>query len=243
MANESLPPEANPVPNVGKPTPWPTSVQLFLLVMLALGLLGLVGKSLYDWGYAAGFAAAQPEADGAFASLDLNRITFAELRTLPGLGDTLARRVIDDRDRKGPFANFADLRRVAGIGPKTLDRLRPFLHVQGSVDLMPRAANVAWNHEAPSIATPRSEARISNYPASRSNGTSSGAPVPLNSASANELQGLPGIGAILAQRIVEDRTVRGKYKSIEELRRVPGIGAKTLEKLRPHAVLDVSESR
>ena len=53
--------------------------------------------------------------------------------------------------------------------------------------------------------------------------------VDMNRASREELQGLPGIGPTLAQRIVEARP----FRSVEDLRRVRGIGPKTLEKLRP----------
>ena len=40
----------------------------------------------------------------------------------------LAQRIIDER-RKAPFQSVAELRRVAGIGPKTLERLRPYVIV------------------------------------------------------------------------------------------------------------------
>jgi len=57
-------------------------------------------------------------------------------------------------------------------------------------------------------------------------------PVNINTASAEELDGLPGIGPVLAQRIVEDRQANGPYESIEELARVKGIGPALLEKLQ-----------
>lgn len=57
-------------------------------------------------------------------------------------------------------------------------------------------------------------------------------PLDLNRASAAELEKLPGIGPVLAQRIVEWRETHGPFKSVEDLLAIPGIGAKTLEKLR-----------
>jgi competence ComEA-like helix-hairpin-helix protein len=51
----------------------------------------------------------------------------------------------------------------------------------------------------------------------------------LNSATPEELAGLPAIGPVLAKRIIERRP----YARVEELREVPGIGAKTFEKLKP----------
>ena len=55
----------------------------------------------------------------------------------------------------------------------------------------------------------------------------------LNSASAADLEGLPGIGASLAERIVEYRTANGPFKSIEDLRNVKGIGPALFAKIAP----------
>ena len=55
----------------------------------------------------------------------------------------------------------------------------------------------------------------------------------INTASAEELQALPNIGARMAQRIVVYREQHGKFTDIDALQNVKGIGAKTLEKLRP----------
>lgn len=61
--------------------------------------------------------------------------------------------------------------------------------------------------------------------------------VRINSASASELQQLPGIGPALAQRIVETRS-RGRFTSTEDLLRVPGIGKAKLAKLRDYVEVD-----
>ncbi len=59
--------------------------------------------------------------------VDLNSATWQELVLLPGVGGTLAMRIIQSRNEEGPFTDVADLLRVPGIGPATLDRLRPHL--------------------------------------------------------------------------------------------------------------------
>ena len=61
--------------------------------------------------------------------------------------------------------------------------------------------------------------------------------VRINSASAGELQQLPGIGPALAQRIVETRN-NGRFTSADDLLRVPGIGKAKLAKLRDYVEVD-----
>ena len=59
------------------------------------------------------------------------------------------------------------------------------------------------------------------------------APVDLNSATLEALDGLPGIGPVLAQRILDWRTAHGRFSSVDELGEVSGIGEATLADLRP----------
>lgn len=61
--------------------------------------------------------------------------------------------------------------------------------------------------------------------------------VRINSASVSELQQLPGIGPALAQRIIETRS-GGRFNSVEDLLRVPGIGKAKLAKLRNYVEVD-----
>ncbi len=62
--------------------------------------------------------------------LDVNRVGPDELETLPGIGPTLARRVVETRSEMGGFAVVDDLLAVPGIGPATLERLRPLVVVR-----------------------------------------------------------------------------------------------------------------
>ncbi len=56
--------------------------------------------------------------------------------------------------------------------------------------------------------------------------TDAGGPLDINVASASALEGLPGIGPVLAGRIVDYRTLHGRFRSAGELMNVPGIGPK-----------------
>jgi competence protein ComEA len=59
--------------------------------------------------------------------IDVNQADWPELALMPNIGEQLARRIVADRAQRGPFRDFADLRRVRGIGPKTLDSMKPYL--------------------------------------------------------------------------------------------------------------------
>jgi competence ComEA-like helix-hairpin-helix protein len=61
-----------------------------------------------------------------------------------------------------------------------------------------------------------------------------GLKVDINSATAEELTLLPGIGEVLARRIVEERSVSGSFNSINELDRIKGLSPRRLKALTPY---------
>lgn len=63
-------------------------------------------------------------------------------------------------------------------------------------------------------------------------GASPAAPVGLNTATAEQLDGLPGVGPVLAQHIIDYRTEHGGFRSVDELREVNGIGDRRFADLR-----------
>ncbi len=58
--------------------------------------------------------------------------------------------------------------------------------------------------------------------------------VNLNTADAEQLQLLPGVGEKRASAIIDIRTDKGGFKSVDELMEVKGVGVAMLERLRPH---------
>ncbi|MBI2460229.1 MAG: helix-hairpin-helix domain-containing protein [Candidatus Rokubacteria bacterium] len=73
-------------------------------------------------------AAPAPASDAP--RLDLNAAPTSALERLPGIGPRLARRIVEERERAGPFRSAQDLRRVRGIGPKTVETLAPLVTVE-----------------------------------------------------------------------------------------------------------------
>lgn len=60
--------------------------------------------------------------------IDLNTAPEAELGLLPRIGPTLAKRIVEERETNGPFADLDDLaERVRGIGPRTVERVGAFV--------------------------------------------------------------------------------------------------------------------
>jgi competence ComEA-like helix-hairpin-helix protein len=59
--------------------------------------------------------------------IDPNAATEAELMLLPAIGPVLAGNIIESRENDGPFLAAEDLDRVHRIGPKTIDKIRPFI--------------------------------------------------------------------------------------------------------------------
>jgi competence protein ComEA len=64
-----------------------------------------------------------------------------------------------------------------------------------------------------------------------------GGQVSLNQATVTQLEALPGVGPVTAQKIVDWRTEHGAFSSVDELLDVDGIGDKTLAELAPHLTL------
>jgi competence ComEA-like helix-hairpin-helix protein len=63
--------------------------------------------------------------------IPLNRAGPLDLEVVPGIGSSRAAAIVRDRERLGAFQQVADLERVPGIGPATVERIRPFVLAAG----------------------------------------------------------------------------------------------------------------
>lgn len=136
-------------------------------------------------------------------TIDPNRADPVDLDRLPGIGPGLAEAIVRTR-AEGAFGTMADLRRVPGIGARTLEKLAP--HID--------------------LSDPPSRRR------GRGDPQDPRTPVDLSTGDFESLQRLPGIGPALAARIIASRERDGPFASVEALIRVPGIGPATVERLR-----------
>jgi comEA protein len=62
--------------------------------------------------------------------ININRASEAELQLLPRIGPAMARRIVEHREARGPFRSIDELASVRGIGPATLEGLRPLVVVE-----------------------------------------------------------------------------------------------------------------
>lgn len=61
--------------------------------------------------------------------ININTASLEELDSLPGIGPSIAQRIIDYRDENGPFATIDDILNVSGIGPSTFDQIKGLITV------------------------------------------------------------------------------------------------------------------
>ncbi len=109
--------------------PWIRTADEWSLLALAVSLLVM---SLCYWWYLASQQGTPLKIDraeplSAAFQIDINTADWPEIIQLPGLGETMARRILSERNIHGPFQRIDELVRVDGIGPKTLAKIRPYL--------------------------------------------------------------------------------------------------------------------
>jgi competence protein ComEA len=221
---------------------WPRSLQLATAVLAGMLFMLLILRGHAHW--SARFRPLEIESDLPLQfRIDLNDADRATLLQVPGIGEAMAERILSYRQDHGPFQSVKQLLEIHGIGSATLERLRPWIEVKGESFAPITRVSATKKQQAPLrvAGSPESNLPSPGKPAaapSKVDGLTG--PIPINTASLEELQKLPRVGLKRAQQIIEERS-KSPFQSIEDLRRVSGIGAKTLESLRPYIMLNAVE--
>lgn len=97
--------------------------------VVAVSLAAIAGMWLYQSRRDGGLIDIErdPTHESYSFQIDINEANWPEFTLLPDVGEVLARRIVESREVEGPFADHDDLTRVKGIGPKTLQKIRPYL--------------------------------------------------------------------------------------------------------------------
>ena len=145
---------------------------------------------------------------------DINTANATVLQRVKGIGRAKAQAIIDYRNQHGPFQSLDELTNVRGIGPATVENFRTAgFCVQGSASTTEVESSQSSSEEN------NSNTAVNNCEN-------------VNTANAEDLQRVSRIGAVRAKAIIDYRNQHGPFQSLDELTRVRGIGAATIENFR-----------
>ncbi|MCF6150294.1 MAG: helix-hairpin-helix domain-containing protein [Candidatus Kuenenia sp.] len=97
-----------------------------MVVLLMFAVAFVVGQSKVS------FAKAKPKLQG---HVNINTATEAQLAMLPGVGDKLAKKIIEHRTKIGPFKTLEEIKTVKGVKDKKLEKFKEFLILEGETTI------------------------------------------------------------------------------------------------------------
>jgi competence protein ComEA len=159
----------------------------------------------------------------AAAAVDVNSADEKTIAALPGIGKKTAKEIIAGR----PYKNIDDLKKVKGMTDAKLKGIENKITVGAAA--APAAAPAAAAPAAKAEKTQKAEKAPKAEKASKETGKlAAGEKVNINTASKDQLDKLPGIGAVKAQAIIDGRP----YSKPEDIMKVKGIKEKQYEKIK-----------
>ncbi len=187
-------------------------------------LLGIYLPALLAMAF---LAAPAQAAKSKAAKVDINTAAQSELEALPGIGEATARKIIAGR----PYGSVDDLAK-AGVPASTVSKLRSRLTVGSTAKTRAeKAPSRAEKAPVKAAAAPPAESRATASGSSKpaeTRGPARGEKVDVNTASQQQLEALPGIGAATAKKIIAGRP----YSSVADLSRA-GVSRTSLAKAGP----------
>ncbi|WP_241520192.1 ComEA family DNA-binding protein [Bifidobacterium catulorum] len=132
-----------------------------------------------------------------------------------------------------------DIMAVDGTGAASTESSVSPADPSGSASPRSPASSAASQSAASQSASssPAASPSPSSDPSASATVGGTSAAIDLNTATAEQLETINGIGPVTARKILDHRTRNGRFSNVDELLDVPGIGAKTLEKIRPHVTV------
>ena len=122
MADSSETPSPEPSPLVAR------AEQVVLLVLALAVVAGVAWRAADYWRIGAEPLEVVPPLEGPTFRVNVNQADWVTLSLVPGVGEKLARAIVDARlAHGGKFESLDDLKKVPGIGDKILEKLRPYL--------------------------------------------------------------------------------------------------------------------
>jgi competence protein ComEA len=183
-------------------------------------------------------SSATPPSKTAVQAVDINSADAKAIATLPGIGPVLAQRIIEGR----PYKNLDDLGKIKGLTKVKLEALKNDVTFGAPVAAKEKPARSATAAESkargstttaakeqPPTTTTAAPVRATERSASK---PAPGGKININTATAAELDALPGIGPTRAKAIVDYRAQNGNFKTIEDIEKVKGIKGGVFSKLK-----------
>jgi competence protein ComEA len=181
--------------------------------------------------------------------VDVNSADVETLQTLPGIGPTLADRIVAGR----PYKNADDLAKVKGLSKSKVDAIQDQIKFGTGTTTTKKSTTKSSKKTATpetsatdTSGSPKSKSSKSTTAAESSGnktvsptGSSSGKLAPgqtvnINTATAEQLDVLPGIGPTKAQAIIDYRNEHGRFNSIEDIQNVKGIKEGEFSKIKDY---------
>lgn len=177
----------------------------------------------------------EPPAPPTEGPIKINECSAEELVAykVSGLGQAKAAAIVAYRDEHGPFRSEADVDKAPGVGEAMMAKLQERGFDFG--DLPPEASGSSATAAAGATTTAAAPATTGAKPAAAS---ASGGKINVNTANAEQLAELNGVGPSTAAKIIEYRTTHGPFKTVDELDNVSGIGPATIAKFKDQATVN-----